>query len=105
MQEEEAIFLDVRYPEDFALGHLPGAVNIPLRRMPSAQIEQAIKSLNERPIVAACYDKRSCFYSLVAGLRLSRAGYDFRGRYTTPPRVPRLSVRIRCRVGARRAAR
>ena len=31
-----------------------------------------------------CYDRRSCFFGEVLGLELDRAGYDYRGRYTTP---------------------
>jgi phosphohistidine swiveling domain-containing protein/membrane protein insertase Oxa1/YidC/SpoIIIJ len=40
--------------------------------------------LPKRPIVVPCYDKRSSFYALILGVRLSRMGHDFRGRYTVP---------------------
>lgn len=84
MQQENALFVDVRYPGDFALDHLPGAVNIPVRKLTGAELESALASLPDRPIIAPCYDKRSCFYAEVLGLKLSRLGYDFRGRYTVP---------------------
>ncbi len=47
------------------------------------------------PYIAACYDKRSCFYSQLIGLRLERAGLDFRGRYSVPHEyyVPKSSDR------------
>lgn len=82
--EENALFVDVRYPGDFALGSLPGAVDIPLRKMLSREIEPALRQLPKRPIVAPCYDKRSSFYALVLGLKLHRLGYDYRGRYSVP---------------------
>ena len=84
VRDEGAIFVDVRYPGDFRLGHLPDAINLPIRKMPTEGMNAAFNSLPDRPIVAACYDKRSCFYSKILGLRLTRLGLDFRGRYTAP---------------------
>lgn len=82
--EEGAQFLDVRYPNEFVKGHLPGATNITMRALSSPALAERISSLPDVPYVAACYDKRSCFYSQLIGLRLERAGLDFRGRYTVP---------------------
>ena len=79
-----AVFIDVRYPKDFERGHLPGAINIPLRKLETGDMWAQLGSIPNRPVVAACYDKRSCFYSLILGLRLHRLGHDFRGRYTVP---------------------
>jgi len=84
VSEAGALFVDVRYPKEFERGHLPDAVNIPIRNMRNVEIESAFKKLPKRPIVAPCYDKRSCFYSQILGLRLHRLGFDFRGRYTVP---------------------
>lgn len=84
VDEQNAQFIDVRYPGDFELGHLPNALNIPLRKMTDAKIEAAFKDIPRQPVIAACYDKRSCFYSSILGLKLSRLGYDFLGRYTVP---------------------
>ena len=81
---ERAVFVDVRYPGDFAITHLPGAINLSIRPMSTPEMNEALRSLPQKPIIAACYDKRSCFYSEVLGLRLHRLGYDFRGRYTVP---------------------
>jgi rifampicin phosphotransferase len=79
---EDILFVDVRYPKDFEQGHLPGAVNIPLRKMLMAEATAAIEALPRRPIVVPCYDKRSSFYALILGCRLRRAGRDIRGPYT-----------------------
>lgn len=84
VSESRAVFVDVRYPKEFARDHLPGAVNLPIRKMLDAEIEAGFQKLPKRPIVAPCYDKRSCFYAQVLGLRLHRQGFDYRGRYTVP---------------------
>ncbi|HEY4922389.1 MAG TPA: PEP/pyruvate-binding domain-containing protein [Xanthobacteraceae bacterium] len=82
--DENVLFVDARYPGEFSLQHLPHAINIPLRRTPTAQLDRMIAGLPRRPIVIPCYDRRSCFMGEVLGLELTRAGYDFRGRYTLP---------------------
>jgi rhodanese-related sulfurtransferase/phosphohistidine swiveling domain-containing protein/membrane protein insertase Oxa1/YidC/SpoIIIJ len=82
--QENALFVDVRYPKEFEQAHLPDAVNLTLRKMRADEATAAIAALPKRPIVVPCYDKRSSFYALVLGVRLSRMGYDFRGRYTVP---------------------
>lgn len=85
VRQSRAMFVDVRYPGDFERGHLPGAVNLPIRKLPSPELENRLRVLpGDRPIIAPCYDKRSCFYAQILGIRLSRLGYDFRGRYTLP---------------------
>lgn len=90
-----AQFLDVRYPNDFVKGHLPDAQNITMRALSSAALAERISALDDVPYIAACYDKRSCFYSQLIGLRLERAGLDFRGRYSVPHEyfVPKNSER------------
>jgi len=97
LDEEAAIFVDVRYPGDFALGHLPNAVNIPVRKLPTTVLDQQLAALPKRPVIAPCYDKRSCFYAQILGVKLHRLGYDFRGRYTVPheffvPRAEKVHV-------------
>lgn len=81
----EILFLDVRYPGDFeTFGHLPGAVNIPIRKLTSPELDAAFRALPKKPIVVPCYDRRSSFFGLIAGVRLTRLGYEFVGRYTVP---------------------
>ncbi len=84
MAEREVLFVDVRYPGDFEMGHLPGAVNVPFRKLTTPELDATLASLPKRPIVVPCYDKRSSFFGLVIGLRLSRLGYEYLGRYTVP---------------------
>ncbi|OED49898.1 PEP-utilizing protein [Rhodobacteraceae bacterium (ex Bugula neritina AB1)] len=82
---EDLQIVDTRYPGDFEGGHLPGAVNIPIRKMTTADLMERIAQLDpDKPTIAACYDRRSCFMSQVLGLELSQQGLDFRGRYTLP---------------------
>lgn len=90
---ESAIFIDVRYPGDFAREHLPGAINIPIRKLETPKILRRLEQIPKRPIVAPCYDKRSCFYSQILGLRLYRYGHDFRGRYSVPAEYFSLPVK------------
>ncbi|KAG1715363.1 hypothetical protein GQR58_000333 [Nymphon striatum] len=82
--ETDLQIVDTRYPGDFATGHLPGAINIPIRALPTAELNQLISQLEDKPTIAACYDRRSCFMSQVLGLEMSEAGIEFLGRYTTP---------------------
>ncbi|MFW8636981.1 PEP/pyruvate-binding domain-containing protein [Cribrihabitans pelagius] len=85
LDTEDLQIVDTRYPGDFASGHLPGAVNIPIRKMTTDALMQQIAALDpDKPTIAACYDRRSCFMSQVLGLELTQQGIDFRGRYTLP---------------------
>lgn len=81
---ESVQIVDTRYPGDFAVGHLPGAVNIPIRALTTDELMRRISALEQKPVIAACYDRRSCFMGQVLGLELAQKGFDFRGRYTTP---------------------
>ena len=84
LAEGDLQIVDTRYPGDFEAGHLPGAVNIPIRALPTKELRARISALRKVPTVAACYDRRSCFMAQVLGLELDRAGIAFEGRYTTP---------------------
>lgn len=84
VKNEGAIFVDVRYPGEFAASHLPDAINVPMRATPTDDLARLIDALPAKPVVAPCYDRRSCFFGEVLGLALTRAGRDFRGRYTVP---------------------
>ncbi len=84
IQNQDAVFIDVRYPADFATGHLPGAINLTVRAEPTASLTEKLSTLPKKPMIGACYDRRSCFYSQILGLKLSRVGIEFAGRYTVP---------------------
>jgi rifampicin phosphotransferase len=82
--KENPLFLDLRYPGEFAQRHIPGAVNMTVRTMSTDDIKARVAALPKRPIIVPCYDRRSCFFGEVMGLELERAGHDYRGRYTVP---------------------
>lgn len=85
LEVEDLLFVDVRYPGEYeGLGHLPGAVNVPARKLTSDELDAALRALPRKPVVIPCYDKRSSFYAAIIGLKLSRMGFEFLGRYTTP---------------------
>jgi len=65
--------LDVRPAEEFAQGHVPGAVNIPLERLEAGLAEVPA----DRQIVAYCRGPW-CVLSFEAVARLRAAGFDAR---------------------------
>lgn len=83
--DEKAIFVDVRYPVEFKThGHLPNAINLTVRRIPTAELPKHIDALPNQPIILPCYDRRGCFFAEVLGYELTQAGRDVRGRFTQP---------------------
>ncbi len=65
--------LDVRPPEEYAAGHLPGAINIPL-----AELEQHLAELpKENEVVAYCRGPY-CVLAFEAVRRLREQGYQAR---------------------------
>ncbi len=67
VEYEEAVFVDPRHPGEFAAGHLPGAVNLPLQSTPTAALKRTLSDLPKRPIIVPCYDRRSCAFGEVLG--------------------------------------
>jgi CRP-like cAMP-binding protein len=64
-----AQYIDVRLPEEYAHGHLPGAINLPLR-----ELREACKMLDHhRPLVVYCGGGRR---SAAATFLLCERGYD-----------------------------
>lgn len=68
--EEDIIILDVRTPEEFAAGHIPGAVNIPVETIGSASIPALPRK--DQKILIYC---RSGNRSKAASQRLADQGY------------------------------
>jgi rhodanese-related sulfurtransferase len=65
----DAIVLDVREPEEYAHGHVPGAINVP-----QADLASGLDELpRDRPILAIC---RGGSRSLRAAQYLEQAGFD-----------------------------
>nr|WP_295769713.1 rhodanese-like domain-containing protein [Rhodoferax sp.] len=88
VHNQNAQLIDVRPADEFTQSHLPGAINIPMREALTTDINIAIQRLSPGPLIAVCYDSRSCFYSKVFGLRVSRMGVLYAGRYTVPGEYP-----------------
>ncbi len=65
------ILLDVRTPEEFTAGHLPGAINIPVQQFSSRMGE--LGNDPARPVVLYC---RSGARSAMAASMLRSAGFQ-----------------------------
>ena len=73
IREGAVTVLDVRPPDEFALGHLPGAVNIPLRAL-----KERLPEINpDREIVAYCRGAY-CVLSFEAVALLRARGFKVR---------------------------
>ena len=70
VNRSDAVFLDVREPKEYAGGHLPNAIHIPLSQLDSRSGELA--KLTARPVVAYCESGRR---SPSAAKALARAGF------------------------------
>ncbi len=73
MRAGEVTVLDVRSPEEFAAGHLPGAINIPLR-----ELERRLRMLPASQRVVAYCRGPYCVFSYEAVALLREHGYDAR---------------------------
>jgi rhodanese-related sulfurtransferase len=65
--------LDVRPPEEFAAGHVPGAVNIPL-----AELEQRLEELGKNQEIVAYCRGPHCVLAFDAVARLRKRGLKAR---------------------------
>ena len=65
--QDDVQIVDTRYPKDFATNHLPNAINIPLRALPTNELNNALSMLENKPTIVACYDRRSCFMGEILG--------------------------------------
>jgi rhodanese-related sulfurtransferase len=67
----DPLIVSVRSPEHYALGHIPGAINIPWKEI--AKPESLVKLPTDRPIVVYCYTGHT---GQVAATALRLLGYD-----------------------------
>lgn len=73
IREDAVMVLDVRPPDEFVLGHVPGAVNIPLRAL-----KERLSEINpDREIVAYCRGEY-CVLSFEAVALLRARGFKVR---------------------------
>ncbi|MCC0178151.1 rhodanese-like domain-containing protein [Waterburya agarophytonicola K14] len=68
-KEQQALLVDVREPKEYASGHIPGAINLPLRSL-TDNLDQIPKT---RPVILYC----STGYRTAMGvMALQMLGYD-----------------------------
>ncbi|MBI3575734.1 MAG: metalloregulator ArsR/SmtB family transcription factor [Gammaproteobacteria bacterium] len=70
LKSGEALVLDVRPPEEYEAGHIPGAINIPLKILP-----QRLVGLPRRKEVVAYCRGPYCMLAFEAVKRLRKRGY------------------------------
>ena len=70
-ESNDPVILSVRKPEDYAKGHIPGAINIPWTEL--GKPENLAKLPPDRPIVAYCYTGHT---GQIATTLLNTMGYD-----------------------------
>ena len=72
--EKSAVVLDVRSAEEFASGHVPGAVNIPVTGKGSEEFDKAVKAIDSAaPVLVHC---RSGKRSAIAIEKLKKMGFS-----------------------------
>lgn len=70
-QKDQILILDVRTPQEFDDGHIPGAINIPHTEL-SDKLDQVITH-KHKPVVVYCQSGRR---ASVAQSILTKAGFD-----------------------------
>lgn len=73
LKSSDAVIIDVRPPEEYEAGHIPGAVNIPLKLLP-----QHLAELPRRKEVVAYCRGPYCMLAVEAVKRLRKHGYRAR---------------------------
>ena len=73
LKSGEALVLDVRPPEEYEAGHIPGAINIPLKMLP-----QRLAEFPRRTEVVAYCRGPYCMLAFEAVKRLRKRGYRAR---------------------------
>lgn len=71
INRERAIVIDVRNPEEFQGGHIPAALNLPLKGL-AARLGD-IEKHRQRPVILSC---RTSQRSLAAASVLAKAGFS-----------------------------
>lgn len=70
INQEGAVAVDVRSDSEYQSGHLPGAIFVPLERIPD---DKALQKVKNRPLILYC---ESGARSAVALKKLRRAGFE-----------------------------
>lgn len=72
-EESSALFIDARHEFDFKLGHIKGAINIPLKDF-DARKETLASLPKDKPVVAYC-DGAECNSSIELAAKLHALGF------------------------------
>lgn len=72
LENPDAVILDVRRPDEFVLGHIPGAVNVPLADIESGNLPELMQDKNATYLIYC----RSGVRSVTAAQILECAGYS-----------------------------
>ena len=72
MEANDVILIDVLKPESFEKGHIPGAINIPLKKVASEAKKRFDK---DQEIIVYCSDEE-CSASPAAGKKLEDIGFS-----------------------------
>jgi len=70
----DALFLDARHEFDYDLGHIAGALNLPLKEF--EEKKSLLSSLPKDKLIVTYCDGQECNSSLELGLKLSAAGFS-----------------------------
>ncbi len=73
-RSDTATFLDARHPFDYGLGHIKGAINIPLSEFDSSR--QALQQIPKSRLIVTYCDGVECNSSIGLALKLDSAGYS-----------------------------
>jgi len=92
----DTVFVDCRFPREFALGHLPGAINVPVFFGQQERLEAMGATRKNKRVVLYCKSK-GCLYSGEVALRLLDDGYSnlslFRGGWDKWQKIARSEKR------------
>jgi rhodanese-related sulfurtransferase len=71
--QQRAVIIDARYPDDYARGHLPSAINVPLHITPTA-LQKLARELPQGKRVVVYFLSEKCPYDEEIGSQLALAG-------------------------------
>jgi len=75
LMSTEAIFIDARFRDDFAAGHLDGAINVPVDATTSEQ-KAALAGVDRNSQLVIYCQSKSCRYAEIVASRLFKGGFE-----------------------------
>lgn len=77
--DEKTVFIDGREPNEFQLGHIQGALNIPYKDFKEKNVEekqQVLKDLKKDQLIVSYCGSDSCEISIDNAYEMAKAGYS-----------------------------